>query len=184
MPVLTRNDISDPQIPEDSTNSNHMIWVTVVVVVGSILLAAALVAAILVFFRRRGYREAKKHNPALSHKEFLRRSKMTAAARQTEEELQRRFMIRKSLASRSAEWSTQFDHESLDNHEHNEHSLKEDWKEWEARMQRERPEFAYRHPSAAVLPGLPIPIQSRPDSPSRGPLLSGQSPPLSRKLPQ
>jgi hypothetical protein len=172
MPVLRRNDISSAlDIPDSSTQSNSRIWVTVVVVVGSILLVAALVTAVLVFFRRRGYREARKHNPALSHKDFLRRRKMTAVARLKEEELQRRIMIRKSLASRSTEWSTQFDNESLDIQEHNESGLKEDWKEWEARMQRERPDFAYRHPSMAVLPELPIPTKSRSPSPSRSPLL-------------
>ncbi|OIW31656.1 hypothetical protein CONLIGDRAFT_678122 [Coniochaeta ligniaria NRRL 30616] len=185
MPVLTRNDISSvPNTPEGSTESSPRIWVTVLVVVGSILLVAAFVAAVLVFFRRRGYREAKKHNPALSRKEFLRRRKMTAVARQTDEELQRRMMIRKSLAGRSNEWSTQFDNESLDIHEHSEHGLKEDWKEWEARMQRERPELACRHPSIAALPELPIPTKSSSSSPSRSPLLSGQSPPLFGELPR
>lgn len=162
-----RTDVySAPDTPESSPESNSRIWVTVTVVVGSILLVAAFVTAVLVFFRRRGYREAKKHNPALSQKEFLRKMKMSAVARQEEDELQRRMMIRKSLASRSTGWSTHFDNDSLNIHEHEQHSLREDWKEWEARMQRERPEVAYKHPSAAALAELPVSTQSRPQSPS------------------
>lgn len=81
---------------------------------------------------------------------------MTAAERAREEELERRVMIRKSLAGRSLDWSVQFDIETLDAHEHNESSgLKDDWKEWEARMELERPERTCRHPAATALPELP-----------------------------
>jgi hypothetical protein len=184
MPVLTRIDVSPvPDSPEATKRSRTGIWITVVVVVGSILLAAAFVAAVLLYCRRQEYRRAKRHNPPLSHKEFLRRRKMSAVARQKEEEVQRRIMIRKSLASRSTEWSMQFDNESLDSDEHRESGLKEDWKEWEARMQRERPERTYRHPSTAAVPELPIPTKSRCRSPNRSPLLSGQSPLLFHEPP-
>ena len=118
---------------------------------------------------------------------------MTAVEREMEEELQRRIMIRKSLVSRSTEWSVQLDNRSLDVDEHDrtglegdDHSLdtdgqdraglKEDWKAWEARMQQERPEKAFRHPAATVLPDLPVPAMASPRSPSRCSLLRGQSP--------
>ncbi|KAJ9162271.1 hypothetical protein NKR19_g1386 [Coniochaeta hoffmannii] len=141
MPLLTRNEVvPGADSPEAGTRSSSRVWITVVVVVGGILLAAAFVAGVIWYCRRREYRKAKRHDPSLSPPEFLRRRKMTEVARQTEEETQRRIMIRKSLASRSTQWSMQFDNESLDIEGRRESGLKEDWKEWEARMQRERPE--------------------------------------------
>lgn len=187
MPVLTRNDASPrADIPQGETPSNSGAWIVVAVVVGSgILLAVAIVAAVLPYYRRREYSRAKTHDPSLSRKEFERRRKMTAEERQREEELERRLMIRKSLAGRSLDWSVQCDNESLDMHEHRESSgLKDDWKEWEAGLQRERPESTCRHPSATVLPELPAPAKARPRSPSRSPLLGGESPSLFHDPPQ
>ncbi|KAB5532704.1 hypothetical protein GE09DRAFT_374456 [Coniochaeta sp. 2T2.1] len=173
-----RDDLSSiTSTTEAGTRSNSRIWVAAVVVVGSILLAAALATALLLYFRRREYRRARRDDPALSHEEFLRRRKMTALEREREAELQRRIIIRKSLVSRSTEWSVQSDNRSLDDADgHDRAGLKEDWKEWEARMQQKRPEKAYRHPAATVLPDLPVPTRARPRSTSRGSLLRGQSP--------
>lgn len=177
MPVLAKY-ITSP-LPDDTETthpSDSRIWVSVLVVVGSILLVAVFVATILLYFRRRAYREAKNANPSLSHQEFRRWRKMSAADRQKEEEIERRVMIRKSLATRSGEWSTHFDSRSLDIDENDEHGLREDWKEWEARMTRERSDLAYGHPSATTLPDLPIPTKYRSRSAIRSPLLSQQTP--------
>ncbi|KAB5536029.1 hypothetical protein GE09DRAFT_1226782 [Coniochaeta sp. 2T2.1] len=163
-----RDDLSSiTSTTEAGTRSDSRGWITAVIVVGSLLLAAALATALLLYFRRRGYRRARRDDPALSHEEFLRRRKMTSAEREREAELQRRIMIRKSLVSRSTEWSVQSDNRDLNADEHDEHDragLKEDWKEWEARMQQERLEKAYRHPAARYNPTCP----SRP-GPRRGP---------------
>jgi hypothetical protein len=68
-------------------------------------------------------------------------------------------MIRKSLASRSWDWSSHSDVQSLAGQQDVTPSgLKEDWKEWEARMARERSDFENRHPSSSAVPDLPIPI--------------------------
>jgi hypothetical protein len=177
MPVLPRDDISlVPDNLDAADGSDIRIWVTVAVTAGIFLVVAAFVAGIVIYSRRQEYRKARRQNPYLSHKEFLRRKNMSAAARQKEEELQRQIMIRKSLASKSSDWSTHSDNRSLIIQETTEVGLKEDWKAWEARMERERSELAYRHPSSTGLPDLPIPVHSRSMSPSCDPLLRGQSP--------
>lgn len=177
---------SVPETPtESSSPSESKPWVTAVIVVGSALLATAFVAALFLHFRRRGYRQAKRVDPTLSREQYLRARKMSAADRQKEEELQRNIMIRKSLASRSWDWSSHSDVQSLASQQDATPSgLKEDWKEWEARMARERSDFENRHPSSSAVPDLPIPCPSRSRSPSRSPLLRGQSPPVSQNPPQ
>lgn len=72
------------------------------IVVGSLSL---LVVAGFFLWRSRSeqrYRHASRTDPYLTRKEFKRRSKMSAEQRIEEDELQRRIMIRKSLASRTS----------------------------------------------------------------------------------
>jgi hypothetical protein len=182
MPALKRNGVDTDS--EGTSRPSSQTWITVVVVIGSILLAGAIVAALISYCRRRDHRGARKKNQSSTHKDFLRRGKMTAVTGEDKAEIQRRIMIRKSLASRSNEWSGRFDNESLDTmNERRESSLKEDWKEWEARMQRERPERSCRHPSTVALPEPPLPTKARSRSRSSSPLLSGQTTRLSQEHP-
>ena len=72
------------------------------VVVGCVALT---VIASYLFYNRRSaqrYRDACKKDPYLTRKEFKRRSNMSPTERIEEDELQRRIMIRKSLASRTS----------------------------------------------------------------------------------
>lgn len=184
MPSLRRDEISGPDLPEANDRSESPTWITAVVIAASILVAAAFITAVLVYFRRRGYREAIRRDPSLSSEEYVRRRMMSAAALQEEEERQRNIMIRKSLASRSFDWSSQSDRQSLDADESMPTGLKEDWKEWEARMRRERSDSVRQHPASSPIPDMPMPKQSRSRSPSRSPLLRGQSPPLSTGPPR
>lgn len=95
------------------------------------------------------YKEAQKLDPYLSRKEFLRRQQLTPAERQEEEETQRRSMIRKSLLSRSSPRNSQAGSDDIDleDGERPTRGLKEDWKEYEAQLQKERSLSGERHPS-------------------------------------
>ncbi|KAH6695304.1 hypothetical protein F5X68DRAFT_29652 [Plectosphaerella plurivora] len=81
------------------------------IVVGSLALVAV---AIFLHLRSRSeqrYRNASAADPYLTRREFKRRSKMSPTQRIEEDELQRRIMIRKSLASRT---STRTTHDDVD----------------------------------------------------------------------
>jgi uncharacterized protein YneF (UPF0154 family) len=175
-----------------STDSSYTPWLIILIVI-----AALIVAAIIVYFvrdklRDRQFEEASKKDPYLTRKEFRRRRKLSALERIEEEELQRSVMIRKSLATRSSRTNSQVtisvtmpeEHDTEMDEDVPAARLKDDWKEWEARMQRDRSNSAERHPfinahSAGEITDLPLPQQSRTASPSRSPLLNARvSPPL------
>lgn len=81
--------------------STTAILITAIVVC---FLVGLSITAFLLYNRRteQRYRDACKKDPYLSRKEFKRRSNMSATERIKEDELQRRIMIRKSLASRTS----------------------------------------------------------------------------------
>ncbi|KAK3319082.1 hypothetical protein B0H66DRAFT_256539 [Apodospora peruviana] len=181
----------------DSTKANSQgssdspgMWVTAVIVVGIVVIGGLVMFTILFFNKRNQYRKARQRDPYLSRGEFMKQRKMSAADRFQEEERQRITMIRKSLAtrslnsleSRSSRTNSlgQLQQESIEMDEEESGRLKDDWKEWEARMQRERALSGERHPAATLMADLPIPQQSRSRSPSRSPLM----PPLSPKASQ
>jgi len=153
-------------------------WIIAVIVVGLVLVVAVAVFFVARYLRRKQNRKAKEKNPIIiTHKDFSRRRKMSELDRLEEEELQRSVMIRKSLASRiSSKRASQTESASdlsVDEDDDQSGGLREDWKEWEARVQRDRSNSADRHPAE----DLPIPSQSRPRSPSRSPLLGAQPTP-------
>ena len=138
------------------------------IVIGSIILALVLVFAVTYFLRRRRLRQAQTNDPYLSRKEFTRRRKMSKVDRMHEEELERRAIIRKSLASKASSRSSQAISEQMgivddDDDDGNKtgvsptNSLKDDWKEWEARLQRERSNSIQEHPLMSPRTSIPIP---------------------------
>ncbi|KAK3939506.1 hypothetical protein QBC46DRAFT_263083 [Diplogelasinospora grovesii] len=172
------------------TDSSRALIITAVIA-GAISLAACLFVAILTYNRRRQRRKEEHQKLAsFSREGFVRKKrKMSAADRQfEEEERQRSIMIRKSLASRSSRSMSQvMEMDRIEREEEEEElsrqkTLKDDWKEWEARLQRERTLSGERHPSTTLLPlpepsDLPaIPPPSRSRSSSRSPQHQRQQP--------
>ena len=175
---------------------SHRPWVIPVIVAGVILLSALTIWAFVYFNRRREFGKARSQEPYLSRPEFDKRRKMSSAEKLEEEEKQRIIMIRKSLASRSwassagsasssrrvSQISEGQQHErptipemvEAEMEDHREPKpLKDDWKAYEAELQRET--SRERHPAAesetaAQEMGLTRPTRSL--SPSRSPLLT------------
>lgn len=173
-------------------------WVVPVIVVGIVLVVLVTVSTILIYNNRRQYKKAQENNPYLSRQDFARRRKLGAAGQFEEEERQRISMIRKSLATRSCDsvesrrgsqtsqliQSGRPDATNEPDEEEEPPKLKEDWKAWEARMQRERSSSGEQHPAvgSVPLPGLPVPpspTQSRttPTGPSSKPSVRSLVPP-------
>ncbi len=168
-----------------------MVWIIPVLIAGIVIITAFIVCVIIALNNRRRYKRAQTENPYLTPEEFSKRRKLSAAGQFEEEERKRRSMIRKSLASRSwdsvesnaSRRTSQTSHLSqgelpnfvvIEDPEEEEEPvrLKEDWKAWEARMQRERSMSGERHPAVDAVPvtDLPvIPTASRPRSPIRSP---------------
>lgn len=72
------------------------------IVVGSLALLAVIAFLLYRSRSEQRYRHASAADPYLTRREFKRRSKMSPTQRIEEDELQRRIMIRKSLASRTS----------------------------------------------------------------------------------
>jgi FtsZ-interacting cell division protein ZipA len=169
-----------------STNSQYTPWLVVLVVIGALAIISMISYLTAERLRSKHFDQAAKNDPYLTKKECRRRRKLSALERMEEEELQRSIMIRKSLATRSSRTNSQASqyshHDDFEMaQESATTSLRHDWKEWEARMQRERSNSGERHPfsEASASLDLPIPPQSRTASPSRSPLLkAGTTPPL------
>lgn len=147
------------------------LWMLIGIIGGIVVLAIALAFAATFLLRRRRLRKAQHNDPYLTRKEFTRRRKMSKVDRMEEEELERRAIIRKSLASKTSSRTSQAISERLSIDEDDEaeisptNSLRDDWKEWEARMQRERSNSVQDHP--LLLSRLDIPSQTRSQSPIR-----------------
>ncbi|KAM7203372.1 hypothetical protein V8F20_003966 [Naviculisporaceae sp. PSN 640] len=164
-----------------NTGDSPVMWITAVIVVGIVVVGGLIMFTVLYLHKRRQYRQAKLRDPYITKGEFIKRRKMSAADIFDEDERQRKAMIRKSLATRSensldsqfSRTSSRVDVESFEMEEEERVNLRDDWKEWEARVQRERALSGEHHPLA---PELTIPQPTRSRSPSRSPLL-GQQPP-------
>lgn len=174
---------SAPQNAPDHTDQSR-VWIIVGVIAAAVFLGACAIFLYAGILRRRRMRREREQEPAddisLSQKEFSRKRTVTAEDRMQAHDRQREIMIRKSLASRSASRSSQAD--SIDPFEAAEAGqsgggLRDDWKEFEARLQRE-------NSAGRDHPALPV---SRSPSPSRSPLMTGRSspvfPPLAQRHP-
>ena len=172
---------------DSDAHGGSTIWIIPTVVAGGVVITALLVWALVGFSRRRQYRKAREKDLCLTQTEFVKRRKMSATKRLEEEERQRVIMIRKSLASRESgslasqsrrtsagsesSQLSQVDRVVAEEREDEAEpkALKEDWKSWEARMQRSV--YPNQHPAADPVPDLAMPRPSRPHSPSHSPLL-------------
>lgn len=169
---------------QTTNQDSPAMWITAVIVVGIVVLGGVIMFTVLYLHKRHQYRQARQRDPYLSRGEFIKRRKMSAADLYNEEERQRQAMIRKSLVSRStnsletrsSRTSSRIERESFEMEEEEAANLKDDWKEWEARVQRERALSIEQHPAVAQAPDLAIPQPTRSRSPSRSPLL-GPLPP-------
>lgn len=180
-PAVTATPFGDD--PPETHHPNRMAWV-IPVIVSSTLVIIALVVCGFIYYNKRGeFRRAKEQDPYLTRSDFSRRKNMSALERKEEEERQRLSMIQKSLASRSWDCgesnssrrvsqisndsqSTRAGDQGGDVSDDEPKQLKDDWKEYEARMQRST--SLEHHP--AIVP-KPAPFPPRSQSPSRSPLL-------------
>ncbi|KAM7216351.1 hypothetical protein V8F06_008273 [Rhypophila decipiens] len=167
-----------------SNTDSPVMWITAAIVVGIVVIGGLIMFTILYLHKRRQFRKARQRDPYLSKGDFIKRRKMSAADVYEEDEQQRKAMIRKSLATRSmnslesqfSRTSSRIETESFEMEEETA-NLRDDWKAWEARVQRERTLSGEQHPLAPELaPELAIPRPTRSRSPSRGPLLGQQAP--------
>lgn len=84
----------------------------VVSIVGTVAILATGAVLFFNYKRERQYQEACKNDPYLTRKEFVRRGKLSRADKLEEEEVQRRHMICKSLATRSSKSLTLYELEA------------------------------------------------------------------------
>lgn len=164
------------------------------VIVGVSIAVLAILSIGLYFLinklRARKYKKAQGLEPS-PYGEFARARKLSNAERMEEEETQRAVMIRKSLATRSTVSSMSSmmsrysnippmdEEEEIDlNDERPPHGLREDWKEFEARITRERSNAREAHPIMAQDAGI-TPPQSRTVSPGHSPYLRPHPSPTS-----
>src|SRR6188474_2434371 len=108
-PAITQRDGVLPSDPESrvATDNNYTPWLIVLIVLGSLGLSFIFIYLVVDRFRSKQYRETLQKDPSLTRAEHRRRRKMNALEREEEEELQRSFMIRKSLATRSSRSNSQ-----------------------------------------------------------------------------
>ncbi|KAK5653936.1 hypothetical protein OQA88_7861 [Cercophora sp. LCS_1] len=185
-PAVTATPFGDDS-PSEIHHPNRMVWI-IPVIVSSILVIIALVVCGFIYYNKRGeFRKAKEQNPYLSRTDFAKKKSMSASEQKEEEERQRMSMIRKSLASRSwdgnesnssrrvsqvsdVSQSTRAEDRGAgdvsDDDDDEPKQLKNDWKEWEARMQQSA--SLDHHPA---INSTPITVPPRSQSPSRSPLL-------------
>ncbi|GAB1319181.1 hypothetical protein MFIFM68171_09391 [Madurella fahalii] len=187
LPILgVRDTISTRQYGENAystTTSSSVVWIVAAVVGGIIFIGATLGSIAMCYTKRRQHQRAQELGPYLTRGEFIRRRKMSAADLFQEEEERRRYMIRKSLASRSTNsigsglsaTADQIDRELTEMERRESTRLKDDWKRWEARERRVRSMSGGQHPATSADSGVPIlsiPTPAKHRSPGRMPVLS------------
>lgn len=131
------------------------VWLIATVVFVSLIVLSVVVMVAIKCFRIRRHTKAAKNSPYTDRKDTTRRRKMSDLDRLEEDELQRQFMIRKSLAgrtslrtdSRLSQRSSEEQLEAVDEEESSA-GLKNDWKEFEAKLNRERTMSFETHPAA------------------------------------
>lgn len=159
MPAINpgaQNPIPQLDTPSPTTN-NSVVWIVVVVVGGIIFLGAITACALIVYTKRR-----RERHPYLIEHGIIKGSKGSEGGLSRKEEARRQHMIRKSLASRSTDSAgsrlsammEQIDRELLEIEQQESTKLKDDWKQWEARVRHERSTSGEQHPatSAASVP--------------------------------
>lgn len=165
------------------TTSSSVVWIVAAVVGGIIFIGATLGSIAMCYNKRRRSQGAQELEPYLTRGEFIRRRKMSEADRFQEEEERRRYMIRKSLASRSTNsigsrlsaMADQIDRGLTEMERRESTRLKDDWKRWEARERHVRTMSGGQHPAATAETGVPIlsiPTPAKHRSPGRMPVLS------------
>ncbi|KAI0126125.1 hypothetical protein BJ170DRAFT_685367 [Xylariales sp. AK1849] len=181
---------------KDETSINVSPWIIVAIIIGVILVVTIVMFVVVYFARRRRLAaQAAQQRPlsTSSYHDFTRKRKMSAADRANAEELERSLMIRKSLASRASSRSARSSRilESARSSRSSQflddipmeaaemadgHGLRDDWKEWEAGIQRERSTLDLRNPASQIRghpaltaepPQLVMPQQTRAPSPPR-----------------
>jgi len=96
-----------PYTPILSEHSKAM-WIVPVMVVGTIAIVTTIVFLVSLRIKKTTvYSRACEKDPILSWGEFSRRHKLSTIQRQQEDELQRRDMIRKALASKRLKFEGQ-----------------------------------------------------------------------------
>jgi hypothetical protein len=205
------SDNKDSQATGASTQpgtSNTVLWV-VAAVIGGIIVVGTLITCSLTFYaKRRQYRKDKELYPYLTHSQVNERRKKDKFDFFNDEEQRRKHIIRKSLATRSSNTGEtgmaltaimdQIDRELAEIDRQEAPKLKDDWKEWEARVRNERSMSGERHPASidstvstlsavsasSDVPILEVPTPAKHRSNGRVSFTgSSPSPPLSSHLP-
>lgn len=180
MPAL--NPGSQNPIPQletaGPTINNSVVWIVVVVVGGIIFIGAAVACALIYYTKRR-----RERHPYLIEHGIIKERKGSEGRLSRKDEERRQHMIRKSLASRSTDSAgssrlsammEQIDRELLEieRQERQESTrLKDDWKQWEARVRHERSKSGDQHPATASAS-----VPSAPSAPTEVPILAIPSP--------
>ncbi len=151
-----------------STGDSSVVWI-VASVVGGVFFLGAIFSIILVMYthrRQQLLRQRKPHHPYLTRHEIARRRKLSESDFSIEEERRRSDIIRKSLANRSSvsggsgysvEGLEQAERELVVMERQESVRLKDDWKQWEARVRQERAVSPGQHPAARPATGeVPI----------------------------
>lgn len=180
----------------DASNSS-VVWIAGAIIGGIIVLVTVVTTTILCHTKRRKFEKARQRNPYLTREEFMRRQKMSEEDLFREQEHWRGHMIKKSLATRSSRslrgthsraTSTspavvnmvhqptspvviamvdQIEREICELERNESKKLKEDWKQWEARVHRERSTSGVRHPIAASDSPDDVPLIAMPNPAKR-----------------
>ncbi|CAJ2512616.1 Uu.00g007350.m01.CDS01 [Anthostomella pinea] len=170
---------------DDETSFTMDPWLIAVIVTGIVIVMTLLAFMVIYYIRsRRWKRSIREADPISHHQQHTHKRKMSSADRQRAEELERDMMIRKSLASRSSSsFSTLSTHSSRlsafseyplveVSEEPETVNLRDDWKEWEAQIQRQMGTASHQasglHEHPAFAPQLSVPRPSRMPSPVRG----------------
>lgn len=175
-PLIERENTDDSNALREH-KTTRTVWVVVSVAVVSLAFLTVVAIVGIKWYKGRVCNDAVNKNPYIAKKEISRRRNMSDLDRFEEEELQRQFMIRKSLASRTSSWTDSRLYETVSEEQHDMAeedrfgNLRSDWKEWEAKLQRERSRSCESHPavdpSTKSRANLAVPAPARADSPSR-----------------
>ncbi|KAK0722014.1 hypothetical protein B0T26DRAFT_749474 [Lasiosphaeria miniovina] len=172
------------EVDDSGTSMNSPVWIAITIASGVILTVALIVLAVFICNKHRRRQNPEQTNPYSGSGQFATSQKiMSSAGLAEEEELQRQFMIRKSLATRS--WNTiesqasmrtttetttettttamtdQIERQTMDIEDEEDaeaRNLRDDWKAWEARVQHERSMSGELHPAIdCTVPALRLP---------------------------
>lgn len=179
------------------TSNNNVVWIVGAIIGGIIVLVTVVTTITLCHTRRRNFEKARQRNPYLTREEFMRRQKMSEEDLFREQEHWRGHIIKKSLATRSSnslrgthsrttstppavvdmahqptspvvvDMVDQIEREICELERKESKKLKEDWKQWEARVRRERSTSGQRHPIAPSDSPDDVPLIAMPNPAKR-----------------